>query len=113
MSLRAKLLLLWGGLAVAPLVAIGVFEYFHSVRTLRTLIASQVGAITERATEELVDRHARRVSDLLLVAENAETQRLYRAHESGDAARFVEARGAAEAYLNQAWELFGDSYHLW
>jgi signal transduction histidine kinase len=111
MSLRAKLLLLWGGLAVAPLLAIGLFEYFHSVRTVHTLIASQVGAISERAAAELADRHARRVSDLLLVAENAETQRMYEAHRNGDATELDEAREAAQAYLNQAWELFGQSYY--
>jgi signal transduction histidine kinase len=111
MSLRAKLLLLWGGLAVAPILAIGAFEYFHSVRTLRTLIASQVGVIAERVAGELADRHARRVSDLLLVAENAETQRLYRAYASGASDRIEEARSAAEAYLSQAWELFSPSYH--
>ena len=77
MSLRAKLLLLWGGLAVAPLLVIGVFEYYHSVQGLRTLIASQVAAITERAAGEVADGYARRISDLLLVAENAETQRFY------------------------------------
>lgn len=111
MSLRTKLLLLWGGLAVAPLLAIGVFDYFHSVRTLRTLIASQVGAISDRAAGEVADLYARRVSDLLLIAENAETQRLYRAHASGGGGDLPEAQDAAEAYLNQAWELFGRSYH--
>ena len=80
MSLRAKLLFLWGGLAVAPLLAIGVFEYFHSVRTVRTLIASQVQAISDRAALELGDGYSRRISDLLLIAENAETQRLYEAY---------------------------------
>ncbi|MFH1765774.1 MAG: ATP-binding protein [Gemmatimonadota bacterium] len=111
MSLRTKLLLLWVGLAVAPLLAIGVFEYFHSVRTLRTLIASQVGAITDRAAEEVVDRHARRVSDLLLIAENAETQRLYEAYLGRDSGDLEEARVAAETFLDQAWELFGHRYH--
>ena len=59
MSLRAKLLLLWLGLAVAPLLVIGVFEYYHSARSLRTLIASQVAAISQRAAAEVADGYAR------------------------------------------------------
>jgi signal transduction histidine kinase len=110
-SLRVKLLLLWGGLAVAPLVTIGVWQYVHSMRTLRTLIASRVAAISERATEDLADRYARRLSDLMLVAGNAETQRLYETYSTGDGASLDQARSAAERYLYQAWELFGQSYH--
>jgi signal transduction histidine kinase len=112
MSLRAKLLLLWLGLAVAPLLVIGVFEYYHSARSLRTLIASQVAAISQRAAAEVADGYARRVSDLLLVAENAETQRFYEVYATGDGGDLGlrGARGAAEAYLNQAWGLFGSAY---
>ena len=111
MSLRAKLLLLWVGLAVTPLLVIGVFEYYYSAHSLRTLIASQVAAISQRAAAEVADGYARRVSDLLLVAENAETQRLYDAYAAGDEGELANARQAAEAYLDQAWELFGSSYH--
>lgn len=112
MSLRAKLLLLWGGLAVAPLLAIGVFEYFHSIRSLHALIASQAAAISERAAVEVADRYALRISDLLLMAENAETQRFFEAYAAGNGADLAQAREAAESYLDQAWELFGSSY-LW
>jgi signal transduction histidine kinase len=50
------------------------------------------------------------VSDLLLVAENAETQRLFQAYLRGGPRGLQAARAEAEAYLNQAWELFGYSY---
>ncbi len=86
MSLRAKFLALFAALAVAPLIAIGIFDYLHSMRALEALVATQVGAIAERAARELADQYALRESDLLLLAENAETQRLYRAHANGDAA---------------------------
>lgn len=111
MSLRTKLLLLWGGLAVAPLLAIGVFDYFHSLRTLRTLIASQAATITERAAGEAADLYARRVSDLLLIAENAETQRFFQVYLSGDVGDLSQARDTAENYLDQVWGLFGRAYH--
>ncbi len=74
MSLRAKFLALFAALAVAPLIAIGIFDYLHSMRALEALVATQVGAIAERAARELADQYALRESDLLLLAENAETQ---------------------------------------
>jgi signal transduction histidine kinase len=110
MSLRAKLIGLFFLLAVVPLVGIGVLGYLQSMRALRSLIAAQAGAIAERAGSELSDRYARRESDLLLLAENAETQRLYRARASGDAAQWAAALPVADAYLRGAWEQFSRSY---
>ncbi len=110
MSLRAKFLALFAALAVAPLIAIGIFDYLHSMRALEALVATQVGAIAERAARELADQYALRESDLLLLAENAETQRLYRAHANGDAAERRRALSAADEYLSRAWQQFATSY---
>lgn len=110
MSLRTKLLALFGALAVAPLVAVGVFDYVHSMRALQGLVAARVDAIAERAARELSDRYALRESELLLLAENAETQQLYRAYSSGDPIEWDAALSAADEYLRQAWQLFGTSY---
>ncbi|MEK6770015.1 MAG: hypothetical protein AABY85_13670, partial [Gemmatimonadota bacterium] len=110
MSLRAKLIGLFFLLAVVPLVGIGVLGYVQSMRALRALIAAQTGTIAERAGSELSDRYAQRESDLLLLAENAETQRLYRARASGDAAQWAATLPAADAYLRTAWQQFGRSY---
>jgi signal transduction histidine kinase len=110
MSLRAKLIGLFFLLAVVPLGAIGVIGYVQSMHALRALIAAQAGAIAERAASELGERYVQRESDLLLLAENAETQRLYRARASGDAAQLAAALVMANAYLRSAWEQFSRSY---
>ena len=110
MSLRAKLIGLFFLLAVVPLVAIGVFGYVQSARALRALLVSQTGAVAERVAAELRDRYALRESDFLLLAENAETQALYRARAGADPARLSAALAAADAYLRSAWALLGRSY---
>jgi signal transduction histidine kinase len=110
MSLRARLIALFCALAVGPLAAIGVFDYFRANRAVRDLVASQVGAIAERTAGELRDRYALRESDLLLLAENAETQRLLRALEGGSGVDADAAHAAAVAYLRRAWESFAHSY---
>lgn len=110
MSLRAKLIALFFLLAVLPLVGIGAIGYVQSMRALRGLIAAQTGTIAERAASELGERYVQRESDLLLLAENAETQRLYRARASGDAAQWTAALPGADAYLRTAWQQFARSY---
>jgi len=110
MQLRAKLILFFLLLAVVPLVAIGVFDYVRAMRALRELVGSQAGAIAERAASELRDRYALRESDLLLLAENTETQRLFRARNGARRAEVDAAWAAADAYLRGAWELFARSY---
>ncbi len=110
MTLRAKLILLFCALAVGPLAAIGVYDYVHSMRALRALIAAQTRSIAERAASGLSERYALRQSDLLLLAENAETQRLYAARATGDRAREAAALTMASGYLHQAWEHFSRFY---
>jgi signal transduction histidine kinase len=110
MSLRARLIAFFCALAVAPLAAIGVFDYLHSMRALDALIASQTQTIAERAAADLTDRYALRQSDLLLLAENAETRRMYQAHARGDAAAYAAAATAATSYLSQAWTGFARWY---
>src|SRR5512147_234022 len=99
MSLRARLIALFCALAVGPLAAIGVFDYFRAHRAVRELVASQAGAIAERTAAELRDRYALRESDFLLLSENAETQRFLRALEGRPAAAVDGARTVADSYL--------------
>lgn len=110
MSLRARLIAFFFILAVAPLAGIGVLGYGQSMRALRGLLGRQTGAIADRVAGELQDRYVARESELLLLSGNAETQALYRAHASGDAARTAAAHAAAEAYLRSAWAVLGRSY---
>jgi signal transduction histidine kinase len=110
MTLRAKLIALFAVLGVAPIVALGLFNYIRSIHALEELIASRTAAIAERAAEEVADRYALRQSDLLLLAENAETQRLHRAHLAGDGEETGAAYAAADAYLRRAWQVINPSY---
>lgn len=110
MTLRVRLIAFFFALAVVPLVAIGLVGYVQSMRALRQLIATQTATIAERTGSELQERYLQRESDLLLLAENAETERLYRARASGDAARWAAALPMADAYLQTAWQQFSRSY---
>ena len=110
MSLRARLIAFFFLLAVAPLAVIGVLGYGQSMRALRELLGRQTGAIADRVAGELQDRYLLRDSELRLLSENAETQALYRARASGDAARTAAVHAAADAYLRSAWAVLGRSY---
>ena len=78
MSLRTKFLALFIALGVLPLVALGVLSYVRSTRALEDLLADRTAAIASRAAETLRQRYSSAISDLLFLANNAETQRLLR-----------------------------------
>lgn len=111
MSLRAKLLALFAAVAVAPLCAVGLVNHVQAMRALEALLARQTGALAERAAHEIADRYAVQQSDLLLLAENWETQRLLRAEAARDSAAMRAARATAEPYFDQLWQQFSSSYH--
>jgi len=76
MSLRTKFLVLFISLGVLPLLALGFLSYVRSTRALEDLLAARTGAMAARAAETLSQRYTRALSDLLFLANNAETQRL-------------------------------------
>ncbi len=110
MTLRAKLILLFAALGVTPLVALGVFTYLRTIAAVEDLIASRTDAIAQRVAAEVADNFQLRQSDLLLLAENAETQRLCRARAGGSAEEQEAALAEADRYLRRAWDVVGSSY---
>ena len=86
MSLRARLLALFLLFAVVPLLALGGIEYVRSLRALEALIGAQNARVAQQLAETVAARAALLQSDLLLLAENAETQRwlVRRSTNSGD-----------------------------
>ena len=108
MSLRAKLLALFLVLAVAPLLALGGIEYARSLRALEALIAAQNARVAERVAQVLETRAALLRSDLLLLAENSETQRwlTHRLAEPRDSA----VDPAADGFLREVWTRISPSY---
>jgi signal transduction histidine kinase len=105
MSLRTKLLYSFGLLAVLPLLLMGLFHYAGSMRTVERHLVAQVEQIAERAADELARRHEIHVSDLHLLAENAETQWLFRAlaRRPANSAEVAAARRSAEEYVGTVW----------
>jgi hypothetical protein len=110
MSLRAKLIALFATLGVVPIVALGVFTYIRSMHAVEDLVAARTLDIAQRAAADIVNRYALRQSDLLLLTENAETQRMYRTRATGIDGQLDLAMRAADDYLQQAWQAVGSSY---
>jgi len=102
--------MLFAAVAVAPLVTVGVFDYSRSQRLVEQLITAQTDTLVRRAGKSVSDRYAIVASDLLLLSENAEVQRLYRELSRGDPVAIRNARVAANAYLESVWRLVGGSY---
>jgi signal transduction histidine kinase len=110
MRLRHRLLLLFAVFAVVPLLAMGAFDYASSLRHLEAVLAVQTGSIASRAARELQDRLDLQASDLALLSENAETQRLLRIIKGGDSSAIRSARQAAEAYWRDLWRTMRFGY---
>ncbi len=111
MSLRVRMLALFIGLGVLPLLALGVVGYVRSMQAVEQLLATETASIAQRAAEQLQRRYFRYESDLLLLADNVETQRLFRERYSGDSDRWESAFGTVDSFLQQVWELYRLSYH--
>ena len=58
-SLRARFLALFAGLAVILLMAIGILDYVHSTRALENLAAEHVEPISDRSFSGLQERSDR------------------------------------------------------
>jgi signal transduction histidine kinase len=91
-SLRTKLLALFGALAIAPLLALSVFDYVRSANAVRHLLGAQTAAVAQRVARQAADQLALIEGDLSLLAENAETQRLLATGQGRDeASQFVRS----------------------
>jgi signal transduction histidine kinase len=110
MSLRTRFIALFTLLAVIPLVGVGVYSYFRSMRAVEDLVATQVEEIARNAARQVEDRYAIHRSNLLLLADNDETRRLYGALSSGDPLGLQDAMSTAEPYLDYAWQVLGTDY---
>jgi signal transduction histidine kinase len=110
MSLRARILALFLGLGVVPMLLLGVLGYARSKAAVRGLLEDQTAAICRQIATEIRDRYELRLSELLLLAENAQTQQLYRTYASRTALPRDSALRQAETFLSDAWARFGMSY---
>ena len=110
MSLRARMLALFFGPGVLPLLVLGVVSYRQSMHAVEELLATETGSIARRTANELESRYARYQSDLSLLAENLETLRLFQAHCGDGAGSWEAAFSTADPYLRQIWDQYRTSY---
>ena len=110
MSLRTRFIALFTLLAVIPLLGVGIFSYFRSMRAVEALVATEVEEIARSAARQVEEAYADQESNLLLLAENAETQTLFAARATGDSAGMADALSTAGPYLEHAWRVLGDAY---
>lgn len=110
MSLRARMLALFFGLGVLPLLTLGVVSYRQSMDAVEELLATETASIAHRTAREIESRYARYQSDLRLLAENLETLSLFRSHYSNGAGAEEEVMAGAISYLEQVWVQFQVSY---
>ena len=78
MRLRQRLLALFVVFAVVPLLAIGGYDYVHSIRILDALVVTQTDVLAGRVAATLRDRLDLQESDLALLSGNEETQTMAR-----------------------------------
>ena len=120
MTLRAKVFGLFTLLAAGPLVGIGLVGYVLSERAVAAQLEAQTRVLAERSAEEIARRLRVVDSDLRLLGENAESERLLRqradfgvaASEEGAVSSSAEASALSEAerFFDAAWEVVGGSY---
>src|SRR5687767_9666565 len=107
MTLRTKLLAMFAALGVVPLVGMGVLGYVQSARAVETQIEAQTRLIAERAATEIRRRVEAIDAELLLVADNAESQRLLKAE---NVAAAPDAISAARQFIDPLWTEFSRRY---
>jgi signal transduction histidine kinase len=120
MTLRAKVLGLFTLLAAGPLLGIGLVGYVQSERAVAAQLEAQTRVLAERSAEEIARRLRIIDSDLRLLGENAESERLLRlradgsggAPAGGEATARAEASALSEAerFFDAAWRVVGSSY---
>jgi signal transduction histidine kinase len=120
MTLRAKVFGLFTLLAAGPLLGIGLLGFVLSERAVAGQLEAQTRVLAERSAEEIARRLRIVDSDLRLLGENAESERLLRqradsgvaAPGEGGAGSNAEATALSEAerFFDAAWEVAGGSY---
>jgi signal transduction histidine kinase len=111
MSLRTKLLGLFTLLAAGPLLAIGLIGYALTERSVSAQLEGQTRALADRSAEEISHRIRLIESDLRLMGENAESERLLGLRAEGASAEeALAAQLEAERFLDAAWAVLGASY---
>ncbi|MGD2123128.1 MAG: ATP-binding protein [Gemmatimonadota bacterium] len=100
MRLRQRLILIFLGLGVVPILVAGWMAHRRNLSAVRELVASQARERADRLAGEIETLYEPRRSELLYFAENTETLRLLRGATHGPDPR---------THLREAWETLGES----
>jgi HAMP domain-containing protein len=102
MSIRAKLSLLFIGLAVVPLAGVALVSYYHSIRSVEQVVVARSESLLAEVTTDLDPLFSTLKSDVKLLARNRPVQDLYARYgrEDGQAA-FDDERPAIGRFFRQ------------
>jgi signal transduction histidine kinase len=106
-TLRGKLIALFAALAVVPMVGVGTIGYVRSMSGVRAQIEAQTRLIVGRSASDIKRRATAVESQLRLLAENAETERLLASIATGGDSAATRAAGV---FFGEAWSRIGDWY---
>ena len=108
--LRHRVLRLFAILALGPLLALGVLDYFNGRRAIERVIEAGTGEGARRAAALIRDRYAVIQSDAITLTDNAETQALFVALGTRDSGVIRAARAAADTFAQAMWTITNGSY---
>jgi len=83
-TIRAKLLVLFFALAVAPLALVGIVSYYNSIQAVEAVLEQRTKADVDKAVAQLETLFAQRQSEAALLARNRQIQDLYQNPEALD-----------------------------
>ncbi|MBX6365657.1 MAG: hypothetical protein IRZ00_17450, partial [Gemmatimonadetes bacterium] len=85
MSLRLKVLLLFVGLAIAPILAVGLIDFALSLKDIDQLVAARLAAGAERAARQIEARFTALEVGVVELAGSASVRRLVAGADDGAA----------------------------
>jgi signal transduction histidine kinase/CheY-like chemotaxis protein/HAMP domain-containing protein len=100
-SIKGKLLLLFVGLGIAPLIGVGLISYFNSVGSVERVVEQRTAAAVERAAADARAFFEARLKEAELLAWNQETLDLYAAQSGVDAEAQAEVPPRLQAFFQQ------------
>ncbi len=101
LSIRTKLLLLFLVLAFVPMVIAGVVSYYHSLRSVETVVEQEAMSRLDEVAVDLTRLYEDAWSEARLLARNRDVQGMYDALDGRGGAAFEQARPGIEGFFGQ------------
>ena len=104
MTLRTRLLLTFVALGAVPLLVVGWVTNQRNLRAVEALVAGETRLVAGRVAEEIGERYDARLGEVLFLAENEETLRLF---GESSLPSFASSADSPSAFLSTVWESLG------